>query len=192
MGRRLGIDLDGVVADFNGGWMRRYNAEHQTSLTADMVTTWDGLHELTHFEDMRQFWRWARDHGGQSFFRHLDPYPGAVETIRRLNRAGHDIVIITAKPDWAVHDTFEWLADHRVPTREVHVTQDKWEVACDVYLDDSPHVVPHLVRHRGSEATICRFVRPWNEPVEGAVDIASWEAFEAVVDDLVNRSGATR
>ena len=34
---RLGIDLDGVVADFNGGWMRRYNVEHGTSLDPDHV-----------------------------------------------------------------------------------------------------------------------------------------------------------
>lgn len=184
MGRRLGIDLDGVVADFNGGWMRRYNAEHQAELKSEMVTRWDGLHEFTHFADMREFWRWAEGADGPSIFRHLEPYPGAVDTIRRLNRAGHDIVIITAKPDWAVHDTFEWLADHRIPTREVHIAHDKWEVACDVYLDDSPFVVPDLVRHRGHEATVCRFVRAWNEPVEGAVDIRSWHDFESLVERL--------
>lgn len=193
MGLRLGIDLDGVVADFNAGWIRRYNDEHQAELTADMVTGWDGLHRLTHFEDMAAFWRWAANEEHlASIFRHLDPYPGAVETIRRLNRAGHDIVIITAKPEWAIHDTFEWLADHRIPTREVHVTHDKWTVACDVYLDDSPHVVPALVEHRGAEATICRFVRAWNAPVEGATDVTSWDEFAAVVDGIENQSGASR
>jgi len=29
---RLGIDLDGVVANFNAGWMRRYNDEYGTDL----------------------------------------------------------------------------------------------------------------------------------------------------------------
>lgn len=193
MGLRLGIDLDGVVADFNAGWMRLYNEEHAADLTSDMVTGWDGLHELTHFEDMREFWRWARtSEERQSIFRHLDPYPGAVETIRRLNKAGNDIVIITAKPEWAIHDTFEWLADHRIPTREVHVTHDKWTVACDVYLDDSPHVVPELVEHRGGEATICRFVRPWNTAVDGATDVTTWDDFEALVQGLDHQSGANR
>lgn len=192
MGLRLGIDLDGVVADFNAGWMRRYNDEHQAALTSDMVTGWDGLHELTHFEDMDAFWRWAENEDLASIFRHLDPYPTAIDTIRRLNKAGNDIVIITAKPEWAIHDTFEWLADHRIPTREVHVTHDKWSVACDVYLDDSPHVVPALVKHRGEQATICRFVRAWNTPVEGATDVTSWGDFEAVVNGLVNQSGASQ
>lgn len=180
---RLGIDLDGVVADFNGGWMDRYNREHDAALSSDMVTNWDGLHKLTHFRHMAEFWMWARNHGGSSIFRHLEPYSGAVETLRALNRRGHDIVILTAKPDWAVHDTFEWLADHRIPTREVHCLDDKWRIECDLYLDDSPYVVPDLVRHR-PDRTVCRFVRPWNRPVEGTVEVESWEDVDRVVRDL--------
>lgn len=184
---RLGIDLDGVVADFNGGWMQRYNEEHGAELTPDMVVSWDGLYQLTHFPDMGEFWRWARNHGGgPTVFRHLEAYTGAVETLRRLNREGHDIVIVTSKPDWAVHDTFEWLADNRIPTREVHCLDDKWLVECDVYLDDSPYVVPALVKQR-PDAVVCRFVRSWNTPVEGAVDVHSWDEFAAVVGDVETR-----
>ena len=182
---RLGIDLDGVVADFNGGWMRRYNEEHGSELTPDMVVSWDGLHQLTHFADMGDFWRWARNHGGASVFRHLEAYRGAVDTLRQLNRDGHDIVILTAKPDWAVHDTFEWLADHRVPTREVHCLDDKWRIDCDVYLDDSPYVVPDLVRERPDDV-VCRFVRSWNGPVDGAVDVHDWDEFAALVARLAD------
>lgn len=180
---RLGIDLDGVVADFNRGWMQRYNDEHGADLTPDMVVSWDGLHELTHFPDMDEFWGWARNHGGPTVFRHLEPYRGAVETLRDLNRRGHDIVIVTAKPDWAVHDTFEWLADHRIPTREVHCIEDKWQIPCDLYLDDSPYVVPALVQRR-PEAVVCRFERPWNVPVEGARDVTSWSGFASLVREV--------
>lgn len=187
---RLGIDLDGVVADFNRGWMRRYNEEHGAALSVEMVTSWDGLYALTHFEDMRDFWAWARNHGGPTVFRHLEPYSGAVDTLRSLNRSGHDIVILTAKPDWAVHDTFEWLADQRIPTREVHILDDKWRVACDVYLDDSPYVVPALVEQR-PDALVCRFVRPWNGPVDGALDVEDWDGFAQVVDDLTHQRASS-
>ncbi|MEX2421362.1 MAG: hypothetical protein WD670_06030 [Actinomycetota bacterium] len=177
---RLGIDLDGVVADFNAGWMRAYNDEFGAELTPDQVQMWDGLFSLTHFEDMDAFWVWAQGHGGGSVFRHLEPYPGAIDTLRELNREGHDIVILTAKPDWAVHDTLEWLADHRVPTREIHFLHDKWRIDCDVYLDDSPYTVEGYAEHR-TDGEVCRFVRPWNEPIAGARDVHSWEEFREVV-----------
>ena len=76
-------------------------------------------------------------------------------------------MIITTKPLWAIHDTFAWIGQHRIPTSEVHIKDAKWKVACDFYLDDGPHVIESLVRNR-PEAIVCRFVRPWNHPVAGA------------------------
>jgi len=177
---RLGIDLDGVVADFNAGWIARYNDDFGASVPLDAVQVWDGIHKLTHFPDMAGFWEWARGHGRGSIFRHLETYDDAVPTLERLDKAGHDIIIITTKPRWAVHDTFAWIADHRIPTREVHMTWHKWRVPCDVYLDDAPHQVESIHRAR-PEALMCRFVRPWNEPVPGVRDVEDWAAFESAV-----------
>jgi 5'(3')-deoxyribonucleotidase len=177
---RIGIDLDGVVADFNSGWISRYNEDFGASIPLDAVQSWDGIRPLTHFPDMGGFWSWARDHGRGSIFRHLEPYEGALPALLRLDGAGHGIVVITTKPDWAVHDTFAWIAEHRIPTTEVHMTWDKWRIPCDVYLDDAPHQLETLVSAR-PEALTCRFVRPWNKPVAGVHDVPDWEAFEAVV-----------
>jgi 5'(3')-deoxyribonucleotidase len=180
---RLGIDLDGVVADFNAGWVKLHREEFGSDLRPEMVVTWDGLHELGGFSDMGAFWRWARGNRDRpSIFRHLDPYPDALDALRRLDRAGHDIVIVTTKPRWARQDTLRWLADHEIPTDEVHMIVDKFRVDCDVFLDDSPHVLPELVRHRPG-ALVCRFVRPWNGPVDGTVDVTSWAAFEHFVTE---------
>lgn len=180
---RLGIDLDGVVADFNAGWIRLHRDEFGSDLHPEMVRTWDGLHELAGFGDMGAFWRWARGNDDRpSIFRHLDPYPGAIETLRDLDRAGHHVVIVTTKPRWARVDTLRWLADHDVPTAEVHMTATKHRVACDVYLDDAPHVLRELVRHRPA-STICRFARPWNEHVEGTIAVESWDRFHELVTE---------
>ncbi len=180
---RLGIDLDGVVADFNAGWVKKYNQDFEASLRDDAVQAWNGIPALTHFRHMGEFWAWARDHGGGSLFRHLETYPGAVATLRRLQRRGHDIIILTTKPDWAVHDTYAWIAEHRLPTREVHITDEKWRVPCDVYLDDAPHHVYAIHRAR-PEAITCRFVRPWNRPVPGTLDVHDWDEFSQTVTRL--------
>ena len=121
---RLGIDLDGVVADFSTGWISRYNTEFGAELRSEQVESWNAMAELTHFDTMGAFWRWAEGEDHASIFRHLETYPDAVETLARLDR-GHEIVILTAKPNWAVHDTLAWIADHHITTREVHITKDR-------------------------------------------------------------------
>ncbi len=178
---RLGIDLDGVVADFNAGWISRYNGDFGAELLPEHVDIWDAPTLLTHFTDMGEFWSWARTSGdGSSIFRILEPYHGAIESLGRLAK-GHRVVIVTTKPHFAVHDTYEWLAQHRVPTTEVHIVDDKTTVVCDVYLDDADHNLVALTRAH-PEATVCRYVRPWNQPHLGVVDVDDWGEFEAVVE----------
>lgn len=182
---RLGIDLDGVVADFNAGWIGRYNKAFAATLHDSQVVSWDGLVDLTHFRDMEEFWVWAR--GGTpeesaSIFRDLPVYDGALPALEELARE-HDVVIVSSKYDWAIPDTLEWIAEHRIVTREIHFVWDKASVDCDVYLEDAPHNLEALVAAQPG-ATVCRFVRPWNEPVEGAVDVAGWPEFVQLVKGL--------
>jgi len=179
---RLGIDLDGVVANFNGGWITLYNEEFGTDIPVDAVDAWGSPPKLTHFAHMGEFWKWSSNIKGRSLFWHLDPFPDALPTLHDLDRAGHDIVILTTKPDWAVHDTFEWIGRQGLPTTEVHVLDDKWTVSCDVYLDDAPHQIRDLPRHR-PDRVVCRFVRPWNRPTEDTVTIDSWEDFATFIAD---------
>jgi len=185
MALRIGIDLDGVVADFNRGWTTAWNEQRGTSLTVEDVDSWDVLPRLTGLPSMGDFWRWASDLGeGRSLFRDLPTFDGALDAIRALVDAGHHTVVLTAKPRWAVHDTLSWLADVQFPTTEVHILEDKHQVACDVYIDDAPHVLADYVRER-PDATILRFVRPWNEPVPGTHAVHGWQD---ILDHLGVRS----
>ncbi len=183
MGLRLGIDLDGVVADFTSGWIDRYNQQFGTSLHRDQATMWSAPVEMGAFSSMGEFWRWASGLEG-GFFRQLDPYPDALGTITALHDAGHRIVIITSKPSWAHEQTHRWIAAHELPTREVHITRDKASVACDVYLDDYNRNLLKLVAER-PRATVCRYVRPWNDPIPRVRDVHGCAAFT----DIVHRLG---
>jgi 5'(3')-deoxyribonucleotidase len=178
---RLGIDLDGVVADFNRGWIARCNRERGTTLEPEHVVGWDGLHHLAGFASMDGFWAWARHDAatGRSVFRDLPPMPDAVPSLERLARR-HRIVILTSRFDWAIPDTLHWIARHQIPAREVHFVERKQDVPCDVYLDDAPHQLAALVAGR-PDALVCRAVRSWNQPVPGASDVTSWVDFERLV-----------
>lgn len=180
---RLGIDLDGVVANFTKGWMAFYNDQFGTNLVEADSKNWGDLVNLTHFCHIDEFWEWSSDLDGRSVFWHLEPFPGAVEALRNLADEGHQIIVLTTKPEFAVEDTYEWIERHRIPAAEIHIIEDKWLVECHVYLDDGPHVLPGLVEHR-PQSTVCRYVRPWNRAVPGATDVESFEGFTEVVHRL--------
>lgn len=185
---RLGVDMDGVITDFNAGWIARYNREFGTGLRAEQVERWEGLHALTHFGSMHDFWDWARGNG-RSIFRDLPAIDGALESLARLARR-HRIVIISSKFDWAVPDSLAWLAEHRVPAREVHFLWQKSRVGCDVYLDDAPHQLAELAAARPA-ALVCRMVRPWNDPLPGVLDVRGWADFEALVERAGSQPAST-
>jgi uncharacterized HAD superfamily protein len=180
---RLGIDLDGVVANFTKGWMRFYNEEFGTQFVVEDSWQWNDLVELTHFNDIDEFWDWCSDLDGRSVFWHLEPFPGAVEALQSLDEAGHELIVVTTKPDFARGDTYDWIEKHGIPATEIHILEEKWLVECAVYLDDGPHILPGLVEHR-PDATVCRYVRPWNVPVPGAIDVNDFDEFRDVVDRL--------
>ncbi len=185
-GIRVGIDMDGVLADFNTGWMSRYNADFGASLDASMVQQWDGLYRLTHFGSMHEFWDWAQG-DGRSTFRDAPPLPGAIESIKRIGQR-HRVCIVSSKFDWAIPDSLAWLADHDVPAREVHFLWDKTLAGGDIYLDDAPHQLEELVAGL-PDAVVCRMVHPWNDPIEGVVDVHSWAEFEAIVERVAAERG---
>ena len=180
---RLGIDLDGVMANFTQGWMNFYNREFGTEFVVEDSRNWGDLVDLTHFKDMDEFWEWASDLDGHSVFWHLEPFPGAVEAVRSLVDAGHHIIVLTTKPAFAVDDTYHWIERHRIPAAEVHILEDKWIVDCLVYLDDGPHILDGLVAKRPNRV-VCRYVRPWNRPVPGAIDVADFDEFRELVDRI--------
>ncbi len=179
---RLGVDMDGVITEFNSGWMARYNEEFGTRLHAEQVERWEGLHQLTHFGSMDDFWGWARGNG-RSVFRDLPAVDGALAALARLS-SQHRIVIVSSKFDWAIPDSLAWLAEHRVPAREIHFLWRKSRVPCDIYLDDAPHQLAELAASR-PDAVVCRMVRPWNDPLPGVRDVNGWPDFESIVASVV-------
>lgn len=180
---RLGIDMDGVLADFDRGWVERYNADFGTNLHPKHNDHWDALVTLTGMT-YDEWWAWARGKH-EDLFLGLDPLPGAIDGVKRLKSRGHDICIVTAKPRWAAGHPSSWLIEHDIPYDEIHVTSKKAYVICDVYVDDAIHNVVDLMENTTGKV-IQYAAYPYvngGERVPGATYATSWQDVVKEIDN---------
>jgi beta-phosphoglucomutase-like phosphatase (HAD superfamily) len=111
-----------------------------------------------------------------------EPYPGAVEVVRRWHEAGHWIHITSHRATVAHDATARWLDRIGLPYHDLHCSYDKIsrarELGIDVLVDDSPVNLAHAMEAGMIGATI---VHPWNRELVEEEDVvagADWDELE--------------
>jgi 5'-nucleotidase len=188
----IGVDLDGVVADYETR-LREIAAE---ILDEDLkrfppARTWSLLESGWPFQDEAHYLEVHRqavqEHG---LFRRLSPIPGASEALWRMSDAGVRIRIVTHRlvvnfaHAAAVSDTVNWLDDKRIPYRDICFVRDKAEVGADLYVDDSPANIAAL-RAAGGDAIAMVYNQLYNMHIPG-LRAMNWDD---VLSEVANRSG---
>lgn len=171
----VAVDLDGVTCDLVGGlrsWAIR------CGMPADMLTDPDDY----------DFAAWgfcptstaaaiAAATSGGDLFATLNPMPGAIDAIRRL-QVVHRVCFVTARaqqPGTAaleIAQTGRWLAAHGLLPAPVHFTADKTSVTFDVLIDDHPHNIA-AARAVGRVAVV--YDHPYNRDAVGH-RVSTWDA----------------
>jgi 5'(3')-deoxyribonucleotidase len=171
----LGVDLDGVCADFYAR-MKEIAAEWLEKQPSELTDkfTW-GLREWgigKHYQSLHRFAVTQRD-----LFRTVPLMPGARQYLRRLSDKKFRIRLITHRlviphfHDRAVAQTMEWLDHHDIPFWDLCFMKDKGQVGADIYIEDSPTNVEALRREH--EYVIC-FGNSTNTNI-GAPRAETWE-----------------
>ncbi len=146
----LGVDLDGVCADFYGK-MRETASEwfecDINDLTADVsygFNEW-GIENQEQYNSLHRFAVTQRD-----LFKRMDIIPGARKYLRKLSDEGYRIRIITHRlfihyfHAAAVKQTTEWLDTHAIPYWDLCFMREKDQVGADIYIEDAPHNIKRL------------------------------------------------
>ena len=146
----LGVDLDGVCADFYGR-MREVAAEWferpLKELTPDVtygLPEW-GVAGLEQYLSLHRFAVTERN-----LFGTVPIIPGARRVLRKLSDEGYHIRIITHRlfisyfHAIAVQQTIEWLDHHGIPYIDLCFMKEKDQVGADIYIEDSPHNITSL------------------------------------------------
>jgi beta-phosphoglucomutase-like phosphatase (HAD superfamily) len=184
----LGVDLDGVVADFTRG-LKPIAAEWlgvaEQSLTDDIsygFREW-GLERVGGYDALHRFAVKERE-----LFARLPPISGAPAAMRRLSAVGDiRIRIITHRLyiHWfhkeAIRQTTEWLEKHGIPYWDICFMRDKAAVGANLYLEDSPDNIQAL-RAAGFETIVV--VNSTNAGLPGP-RAESWEEIERLVRERV-------
>lgn len=148
-GKIIGVDLDGVCADFYGR-MRVIAAEwFERPLDELTPNVSYGLKEWGvrkgRYDDLHRFAVTQRQ-----LFETSPVIPGARKYLRRLSDQGACIRIITHRlfihhfHKAAVGQTIDWLDSNGIPYWDLCFLKQKEQVGADLYIEDSPENVQSL------------------------------------------------
>jgi 5'-nucleotidase len=188
----LGVDLDGVCADYTGALREVVAADRGVDpASLPLERSWDFGEWGLSVADFERLHRTAvLEH---RIFRTMPAIEGVAEVLWRLSDAGVWIRIITHRlyVNWghatAVADTVEWLDAAGIPYRDLCFLGAKPQVEADCYVEDAPHNVEAL---RSTGAHVVVFTQPYNRHVDGP-HAASWAEVEEHVGARVAGLGRT-
>lgn len=196
---RICVDMDEVLYDFEGA--SRFLIEERWGVTIPSPSShWTYAREwLKENTGSEKAWHWLWKGGvDKGLFRHGHVLRGAFRAMHEMHKAGHELVVITSRPQRAAADTLEWLGYHRMPVTEVHILgpgKRKIDVLpwADLYIDDAPHHIEDVISLTTKVGVL--FDRPWNQDfscpklgLDRFYRAHSWEEVHQAIEETAKRS----
>lgn len=178
----VGIDIDGVLADYVGA-LRPLAVEHEGFTLPEGQPTTFGMVEPGWLTESAQ---WLRLHQRWTSG-HVDKTPvldrDAAKTLSVIREQGHTVVMITSRsaeptdtePELVKEHTAAWLERHEFAHDELVFTADKSAVEWDVLIDDSP-------RHLAALSSLGRGVWVRDHPYNRTPDLAHLPRAHSITD----------
>jgi hypothetical protein len=123
------------------------------------------------------------------------PYPDAVETIRRWSEQGHFIHITTHRSAACAPATARWLESLGLPFDDLCCSEDKVtrcvELEMELLIDDSPFNIDGALERGIATATI---LHPWNAElceVEDVIAAEDWHRLARLLEPILSRPSRT-
>jgi 5'(3')-deoxyribonucleotidase len=101
--------MDSITVDLMGPWLDAYNSKVRRPTSpvfkVENITNWD-MHTLV--PETFEIYKIIEEPG---FFRNLPAIPGAIEGIKKLLDAGHEVFLVTAASLYAPSDKSFWVME---------------------------------------------------------------------------------
>ncbi|XP_062976334.1 5'(3')-deoxyribonucleotidase, cytosolic type [Elgaria multicarinata webbii] len=140
---RVLVDMDGVLADFEGGMLRGFLAAYPGEPHIELAQR-RGFSAKEQYRCLREDlgMKLASVYESPGFFLGLDPIPGAIEAMQEMIQMPNTDVFICTSPlqkyEYCVPEKYSWIAKHLGPkfVERLILTRDKTVVSADLLFDD--------------------------------------------------------
>lgn len=177
---KIAIDIDSTLHHYWDQFAAAAKRRFGVDLPYDDQVTW----QISRLRPEQVRACVAETHG-ERFVLEAEPYPGAVEAIRRWKQGGHFIHITSHRATEAHDHTARWLHRIGVPYDELYCSYDKVtrcaEIGVGLLIDDSPVNLQRAMDHGIAAATI---LHPWNRDLVEEEDVVAAEDWPALEREL--------
>lgn len=184
---KLGVDVDGVLADFNGNFIERYITvigEDKFPARPFEIKSWNYPEDDYGYSVEQTGNVWSSIKRDRSFWQDLPPYEDTHDAMRQLSRLSweeHDIYFITSRMGVkAKQQTEDWIMNNGFsdyPT--VLISSEKGLCAralkLDFYIDDRTENCEDVRDH--AMANCVMLARSWNRDIPNVPRIPNMAAF---------------
>ena len=163
------VDMDGIVSDFVGSVLARYNSDHNDTLTHEDIKSND-MHKYTKLGV--EFYDYFHQEG---LFADCEAFKDAQTILSQLVEDGNQVVFVTKPVNFSLHCMAEkqhWVNKH-FPTighKNMVFTGHKHLVRGDVLIDD---LASNLENFQGTRLLLDQ---PWNRHTNppGVIRCKDW------------------
>ncbi len=171
---RIGIDVDGVLADFNRSFIERVITVSGKDLFPPRpfdIPTWDYPEHYGYTPEETKI-VWESIVADPTFWASLSPYPDTADFLSPLANRADDVYFITSRPGTrSKAQTERWLRMHGYHSRPTVMISSKKGLCAealdlDFYLDDRDHNCYDVWDRRSPKTLVALMDRPWNKLLE--------------------------
>lgn len=161
---RVGVDIDGVLADFNRGFTTLMNELYGTHVRPK-PDCWDWFEQYWPPGQIKCAWEWIA--ANPDWWRTLQPFePSRFQVLQQANLDNHELYFLTQRPGGlpVKRATEDWLSSNGIYRPTVLLVDEKGPAAVSLRLDrlvdDRPDNIGNVMMH--AEKTCRCYV--WDAP----------------------------
>lgn len=163
---RLMLDFDSVICKLESAFITSVNERFGTAYTLADATNWSWWSEQG--DDIRNFVWGDECYNNFDWTIRLEPMPDAIESIKKLQSIGYDMLVCTDRVSEMRPWVMQWLKNYDlslpVVTTAKQFTKAEFAIryGYDIAIDDAPH---NAVDFAKLDIPVLLYDHPWNRDV---------------------------